>query len=784
MVIKWIPTRTGYRIGGACLATLALIALTEALLRAAGSGYDPRFILPTPDGQHLSANPRFAWRYFPPAMARDPVSFHIPREKGPQTRRILILGDSVAAGFPNVGFGFGRILEHMLRNADPDTRYEVINAASVAINSHVARLISKEAHANDVDAIITYLGNTEVVGPYGPGTTFGRHSSSLSAIRFRQWVSGTRLGQWRDRLTLATATPAQTGRNWGGMAMFTDTPIAYDDRRLRSVRRHFEKNLEDISNLANTDEGPSVLLCTVPTNLREASPFASVFSHAQRGRKHADWLNAFSQGTNHQAQARFALAIKSYEDARQIDAEHAELQFRLAQCLEITGDTDRAASLYTSARDRDGLRFRTDSDLNAIVRRVAQQENVRGVHLADAETAVQQEAMNSTSRPGDDYFHEHVHLNFGGHYIVARCLFEALTKTEGFEALAAKPIPSREACAHALALTVWDEYHMALSILDIVRRPPFTQQFDHLARVQRHVNRVTLLRSRQTEAERVRHVMTYEKRQRAQPEDFQLTTSLARLYTEFGSFDKAAHMWESAAAMAPYYASIQHNVGTALARAGQHVKAEPFCLRAVELNPYAGGYYNNLGNIYFVMQRYEDAESAFKHAIKRAPDNSAGYLNLGGIYATVGRNKAALSQFEKTLKRDPKNAKAYNNMGAVFQAMEEHKEASDAYAKAVAIDENYVEARLNLATLLQNQGQRAAALPHYARLVEMHPNDPNMHYTYAVALAAENHIDAAIREIVVALELKPNWKEAQLALKKLAQRQVMRKARDRPKGPS
>ncbi|MDE0838457.1 MAG: tetratricopeptide repeat protein [Kiritimatiellae bacterium] len=784
MVIKWIPTKTGYRIGAACLATLALIALAEALLRAAGSGYDPRFILPTPDGQQVSANPRFAWRYFPPAMARDPMSFHIPREKAPNTRRILILGDSVAAGFPNVGFGFGRILEHMLRDADPDTTYELINAASVAINSHEARIIGNEARANDVDAIITYLGNTEVVGPYGPGTAFGRHSSSLSAIRFRQWVSGTRLGQWRDRLTLATATPAQAGRDWGGMAMFTETPIAHNDRRLRSVRRHFEKNLVAISNLATADDGPAVLLCTVPTNLREASPFASLFSHAQRGQKHAAWLKVFAEGTNHQAQARFTLAIKSYEDASQIDAEHAELQFRLAQCLEVDGDPERAAALYTSARDRDGLRFRTDSELNATVRRVAQQANAKNVQLADAQAALQSEAMNSTSCPGDDFFHEHVHMNFDGHYIVARCLFDALAKTKGFEALASTTPPRREACAHALALTVWDEYHMALSILDIVRRPPFTQQFDHVDRLQRHVNRVTLLQSRQTEAERVRHVMTYEKRRRAQPDDFQLTTSLARLYTEFGRFDKAAHMWASAAELAPYYASIQHNVGTALARAGRHAKAEPFCRRAVELNPYVGGYYNNLGNIYFVMQRYEDAESAFKHAIKRTPDNSAGYLNLGGVYATVGKNKAALSQFEKTLTRDPGNAKAYNNMGAVFEAMAEHNAASDAYAKAVALDEDYVEARLNLATLLQNQGHRAAALPHYARLVEMHPNDPNMHYTYAVALAAENHIDAAILEVVVALELKPNWKEAEIALKKLARRQVMRKARAQSKGPS
>ena len=48
------------------------------------------------------------------------------------TYRIVILGESAAAGFPDLAFHFGRHLQAMLQDRYPKARFEVINARTPA----------------------------------------------------------------------------------------------------------------------------------------------------------------------------------------------------------------------------------------------------------------------------------------------------------------------------------------------------------------------------------------------------------------------------------------------------------------------------------------------------------------------------------------------------------------------------------------------------------------------------------------------------------------------------
>ena len=754
----------------AVIAIGAGLLFTEFVLRKAGYGYDSHFIVKAPNENDLTANPRFTWRYFPPAMAREPVPFLVPEQKGANTKRIVILGDSVAAGFPNTAFGFGRLLSALLSAAEPNTQFEVINAATVALNSHVARVLSHEAVKYDADVIISFLGNTEIVGPYGPGTVFARHTPSLSSIRFRQWLAGTRIGQLRDAITRKTTSRAAANSQWGGMEMFIGNPLAEGNPKVKQAHAHFRRNLKSIASLGDKKDGPLVLLCTVPTNLRAAAPFGSMLSHDTRGDTFEAWKKAMDAGIQHQDATQYIVAIKHFEDALAIDDSHAGLHFRIALCLEAQGDHARARTHYLRARDLDTLRFRADSHMNTIVREVVAAADSPRVVLADAERNLEQQAMSPTGCPGEDFFHEHVHLNVEGHYALARTLLDSLTEA-GVVQAGSTPL-SRLACADQLALTTWAEYNMAFSILDIVRRPPFTLRFDHRERVKRQVQRLSVLQKGLTQEGLVRNVMVYEKAFARRPTDTHLMTSLAKLYTEFGRYVNAAEMWASASRRQPLSASIQHNLAVSLIRAGHYARAETHCLRAVELHPYMPGYRNNLGNVQFLTQKYIKAEKTFKKAIKLAPRLPAAHLNLGGVYATVGRNKTAIAQFERAIELDPAHAKAYNNLGAVYESMDRLDAAREAYLQALEKDSRYIEAHLNLATLYQKSGDAASAIPHYARVAQLQPNDPGAHYNYAVILASQNHLDDAIRETVTALRLKPNWPEAQAALKKLAQAKI------------
>jgi hypothetical protein len=58
----------------------------------------------------------------------------------------------------------------MLHDKYPGLTFEVHTAAMVAINSHAIREIAADCAEHDPDLFILYMGNNEVVGPFGPGT--------------------------------------------------------------------------------------------------------------------------------------------------------------------------------------------------------------------------------------------------------------------------------------------------------------------------------------------------------------------------------------------------------------------------------------------------------------------------------------------------------------------------------------------------------------------------------------------------------------------------------------
>ena len=70
--------------------------------------------------------------------------------------------------------------------------FEVINAAVTSMNSHVARRIAKDCAAHDPDVFIIFMGNNEVVGPYGPPTL---PSSALFEQRLYQRLHHSQEGK-------------------------------------------------------------------------------------------------------------------------------------------------------------------------------------------------------------------------------------------------------------------------------------------------------------------------------------------------------------------------------------------------------------------------------------------------------------------------------------------------------------------------------------------------------------------------------------------------------------
>ena len=280
-----------------------------------------------------------------PTLSLDGDSFRAPSRgnrmpcfisaKASGAVRIFVLGSSAAQGVPNPSFSFGRILEVMLRERYPDVKFEVINAAMTAINSHVALEIARDCAAHQPDLFVVYMGNNEVVGPYGPGTVFQQWSPSRKLIQANVWLKSTArravAGRRDGRLHFRNGT---TPAAWRGMEMFMGNQVAADDPRLAAVYDNFRQNLMDICGIARR-AGAAVILSTVAVNLRDCPPFASQHRSDLSAEELAEWESLYQAGVELESKSRWEEALKKYEAAARIDDRFAELPFRLGRCLAV-----------------------------------------------------------------------------------------------------------------------------------------------------------------------------------------------------------------------------------------------------------------------------------------------------------------------------------------------------------------------------------------------------------------------------------------------------------------
>jgi hypothetical protein len=237
-----------FRIIAVIVIPILLLIFVEMGLRVIDFGYCPHAIIKCNlNGKKAYCdNSKFTRLFFPANLIRQFHPFVFYADKPLNTYRIFVLGSSAAMGVPESAYNFGRILEVLLNNKYPQTNFEVINVATTAVNSHVILPIAKDCARHQPDFFVLYLGNNEVVGPYGAGTVFAPISPSLSAIRANIAIKSTRIGQFLETLLSSIAADKTIPQSWEGMEMFLKKQVRLDDPALEYVYDHFGQNLKDI----------------------------------------------------------------------------------------------------------------------------------------------------------------------------------------------------------------------------------------------------------------------------------------------------------------------------------------------------------------------------------------------------------------------------------------------------------------------------------------------------------------------------------------------------------
>jgi tetratricopeptide (TPR) repeat protein len=716
---KW-----AFRMIALVVLPLLLLGGIEAGLRLAGYGYPTGFFKTVRVGQqeYLVNNENFSLRFFPPQLARWPDPFRFPATKPPDTVRIFIFGESAAMGDPQPAYGASRYLEVLLRQRFPGKKFEVINLGITAINSHVILPMARECARQNGDFWIVYMGNNEMVGPYGAATVFGAQALPLGAVRFNLAFKETRLGQ-----LLASGMRRLGGKtkntSWGGMEMFLENRIAPNDPRKETVYRNFEGNVRDLVK-AGVNSGATVVLSTMSVNLKDCPPFASLTDSNLPSADRQRFEVIFAEAKSLQTQSNYLAAAERFAQAIKLEPQHAEAHYRLAQCeLELTNAAAREQ--FQIACDTDALPFRADTRINAAIRRVAQQRAGDRLVLCDAEQGLAQ--AGAAGIAGDETFFEHVHFNFDGNYRLGKMWAEQVGQklvAEG-NAPATTNWASEAACDLVLGLSIWNRQFVLQSEILRFGAPPLSTQFNNSERLQKVSAEESRLRQLQAQPGTVGRVREEFAAALARaPMDVHLLAGLANfleaIHDPQGAIAAARQMLESRPD--DFNACLQ--LGRLLAEQGKPEQAEPILEQAAHLRPNVPEGWFKLGIVLAAQQKFTAALECLERAVRLRPQDSSYICYLGEILDNLNRRAGAMEQYQRAIQMNPDQWEAHFGLAGDFVAANQLDAAAREYAEVVRLKPAYALAHLNLGATQARLGRFDEALRQFDETLRLEPGNP------------------------------------------------------------
>jgi tetratricopeptide (TPR) repeat protein len=649
--------------------TALLLGLVELGLRAFGYGHSTRPFLEKTYGTdtwHI-LNDRYYDQFlnvdYNPQRYDFPGTTIIRTPKPEGTFRVFVFGGSAAFGWFFSDYCMGNILEVMLRNTYPLRRFEVITVAYPALNSFTMRYLAEACSQMQPDLFLVYMGNNEIMGPYGLQSAVGSKYRSATAInlivRINLLLSDVRLFQLFGIPARSIFSKSVEHLKWGGYAGIDDL----DDPRLERVYTLFRSNLEHICASARSADAQTAL-CTVGYNLRDWPPEISTHSKKITAEERDQWNLNYQSGDAEAEKQQYETSLGFYERAAAIDDMHAGLMYKLARCYRAVGDYTRARDYYYQAADQ-SLNFSSaNRQINGIIRETASCRSANGVRLIDTEGALARQSPDGV--PGTESFYDQVHLRFEGNYIIAAEIFknikDLLQKDNAAGRENPEP-PSLEQCKQLMGYSpgvLLNELRQVTDALQNSSSPPDLQA--PISRLEPQVSEdindtilegyhQALMMDEENALVRYRYVELLNTLGRAEEalESAQLLVGnvplnwrysvaliLALLDTHRGG---AYERSEALTALYPEYAGIQEVAGTAALGAGHLDQAIRHFKNAVDLNGHYAYYHRKLGSALALNGNFSETKSTFENTLK---------IDSTQTDAIAGALRTAVYKFQET----------------------------------------------------------------------------------------------------------------------------------------
>ncbi len=693
-----------FRLAALVVMPLLVLGVSEVALRMAGYGYPTGlFEKVRIEGKDwLLNNEKFSLRFFPPELSRWPSPLMMEPVKPPGTCRVFIFGESAAQGDPEPAFGAGRYLEILLRERYPGVNFEIVNVAIPAINSHVIVPMARECSHYQGDLWIVYMGNNEMVGPFGAATIFGAKAPPWPLVRLSLALQTTRVGQCLMDLGRKIKGKPAGAEGWGGLQMFLGNQLPPNDPRKDVVYKNFQRNLRDILQ-AGRDGGAGIILNTVAVNLKDCPPFATLASTNLEAADREKCDRRVAEGRSAEASGDWKLAAVAFGEALAIDQQQAEAEFREGECLLHMNDERSAAMYFRMARDADALPFRADSRINTIIRETGRQMKGPDLALCDAAESLPEPGKI----PGQETFYEHVHFNFDGNYRLALLWAAQAEKLlpNDVKNKAKGDWASQEICEARLGLTDWNRCDVLNAVRTRMQRAPLDSQFNNPQRLtELSTNIETMIKRRNlTAAAKAR--MLYADAISHAPGDYLLHENYGKFLELTGDLKTAEQEWKQARALMPRNPFAFLTEGQLLEKQADLTGARGAFQQAVNLHPRYAEAWFELGKLDAIQGNLEDALKNYQHAFRRAlaldGANWETHYALGGELGMHGKIAEAKAEFQQVVRLQPQYAMGHLNLGVALLKLNDAEGARREFNEALRLDPANKSARSYLASIVK-----------------------------------------------------------------------------------
>lgn len=157
---------------------------------------------------------------------------------------------------------------------------------------------------------------------------------------------------------------------------------------------------------------------------------------------------------------------------------------------------------------------------------------------------------------------------------------------------------------------------------------------------------------------------------------------------------------------------------------------------------------------------YTQAADQYRKALKLEPKHQASMYRLGVTYAVLKRYPDALDVWERYLKVTGESAEAYSNLGFCYELSGQPAQAEAAYLKGIGRDAKNAACRVNYGLMLARQNKTNEATLQLQAVL----SKPEVHYNLASVYETQGRKEQAKLEYQKALQLAPEFKDAQARL--------------------